>query len=58
MIDELGDSYDIPPKTAYRWLQGHEIAPLLDGLDEVADKHRDACVDAINEFREAAGSLP
>jgi hypothetical protein len=32
--------------------------PLLDGLDEVADSHRTACVAAINEFRTRYGQLP
>lgn len=31
--------------------------PLLDGLDEVAEKHREACVTRINEFRGQKASL-
>jgi hypothetical protein len=31
---------------------------LIDGLDEVAPEHRDACAQAINVFREKHGLLP
>ena len=30
-----------------RWVAEEEILPLLDGLDEVAQEQRQACVEAI-----------
>ena len=39
-------------------MEGEEIIPLLDGLDEVAAPHREGCVEAINSFRRGHGLLP
>lgn len=36
---------------ARAWLEAGQILPVLDGLDEVPEDRRDACVDAINRFR-------
>ena len=49
---------DIPEKTWRVWLEQQQILPLLDGLDEVALEHRQACVARINEFRRQKPSLP
>ncbi len=34
------------------------IFPFLDGLDEVAPEHRQACAEAINQFRKQNGLVP
>jgi hypothetical protein len=56
--DELSLRYDVPRKIALEWIVSERIMPLLDGLDEVKEEHRDKCVDAINEFRQSCGFLP
>lgn len=52
LIDELSSpKYFIPKKIARSWVENDDLLPLLDGLDEVALEHREACVKAINQFR-------
>lgn len=58
LVSELHQRNGVPKKLAQRWVDGGEILPLLDGLDEVDTAHRSACVDAINEFRSNRGLLP
>jgi DNA-binding winged helix-turn-helix (wHTH) protein/pimeloyl-ACP methyl ester carboxylesterase len=58
LIDELNFRYFVPKKVARGWLKEDQVVPLLDGLDEVKPKHREACVKAINRFRQEHGLLP
>jgi len=57
LVDELVDGYHIPRKLAQGWVDAEQVLPLLDGLDEVAAKHRQECVKAINAFRTEHGLL-
>ncbi len=58
MISELSLRSDAPRKLAREWVTNEHILPLLDGLDEVADAHRDACVATINAYRQEHGWVP
>jgi GTPase SAR1 family protein len=58
LVEELVDGYHIPRDLAQRWVDAEQVLPLLDGLDEVAAKHRQECVGAINTFRTQHGLLP
>jgi hypothetical protein len=59
LIDELNKRYDVPRRLVQTWVDAGLILPLLDGLDEVAADHREACAEAINAFRnERDGLLP
>ena len=58
MVAELNERSDVPKKVAKGWLDTEQILPLLDGLDEVAMDHRQACAEAINDFRRDHGLLP
>ena len=40
---------------AAEWVENDGLLLLLDGLDEVATEHRDACVNAINTYRDEHG---
>ena len=51
LADELNQRHDVPRKLAQQWVTAEQILPLLDGLDEVAAEHRNACVERINEYR-------
>jgi hypothetical protein len=51
LIDELRLRSDVPREIAKKWIKQDQLLLLLDGLDEVAAAHRDACVDAINTYR-------
>ena len=56
--DELNKRSYVPNEVAQQWLETEQILPLLDGLDEVALDHRQACAEAINNFRRDHGLLP
>lgn len=51
LVEELNSKYNIPKKSAQQWIEGEKLRFLLDGLDEVAQQHQTACVEAINTFR-------
>lgn len=53
LVQELIDSYYMPQEVSRRWVANDELLLLLDGLDEVAEDKRGACVRAINQFRAA-----
>jgi eukaryotic-like serine/threonine-protein kinase len=55
LVDELVRSYDVPRRTALRWVSANEILPLLDGLDEIDREHLPDCIDAINDFKRENG---
>jgi serine/threonine protein kinase len=51
LIEDLNSKYQVPRKVGTQWVENDELLLLLDGLDEVADNVRDACVQAINTYR-------
>lgn len=53
MIDDLHDEhqYRLSRGTAEALVRQNRITPLLDGLDEVAEERRAACVDAIHKYQ-------
>jgi hypothetical protein len=50
LADELAASYRIPQATARDWAAQNDLVLLLDGLDEVDERYRDSCAEAINRF--------
>jgi hypothetical protein len=56
IVRELAVRYEIPTAQARTWLNTDQLIPLLDGLDEVAEKQQPACVMAINNFRAQRGT--
>jgi Cdc6-like AAA superfamily ATPase len=52
MIDELISKYQLPRNLARSLVEQSRILPLLDGLDEVGEDQRNACVVAINAFHQ------
>jgi hypothetical protein len=58
LIDELSTKYTVPLPLAREWVNGSQILPLLDGLDEVAKDSRDICAEKINDFRKKHGMEP
>jgi hypothetical protein len=55
LADELGRGYSVGRPFARRWLEEHRLLLLLDGLDEVAEARRAACVGALHAFVEEHG---
>ncbi len=53
LVAELGLRYQVPKQLAQTWLDDGRLVLLLDGLDEVGEAQRAACVEAINAFAAA-----
>jgi hypothetical protein len=51
MANQLGMLWRATSEEGRAWVEGPHLLPLLDGLDEVARQHQEACIDAINELR-------
>src|SRR5947209_4292026 len=50
--------YHIPRGQSRQWVQTQQILPLLDGLDEMEEAARPACIRAISEYRGAFPLCP
>lgn len=57
LVEELNARYDVPRKVGQAWIDHDQVLPLLDGLDEVRQDARDACVEAINAYRQDHGMV-
>jgi DNA polymerase III delta prime subunit len=57
LVEELNARYDVPRKVGQAWIDHDQMLPLLDGLDEVRQDARDACVAAINAYRQEHGMV-
>lgn len=55
LVEELNSKYQVPRRVGTEWVESDALLLLLDGLDEVAADRRDACVQAINAYREEHG---
>jgi len=51
LVDELHTTYLVPQKMARKWVRTDQLLILLDGLDEVDETCRKACIMAINAYR-------
>ena len=49
--EEMAHTYSMGREAAKTWAQDGRLILLLDGLDEVAEIHRLACLEAINVFQ-------
>jgi GTPase SAR1 family protein len=50
LLSELRTKYGLNQALATQWLRKHQMLPLLDGLDEVAPQHQQACALALNAW--------
>jgi NACHT domain/TIR domain len=51
MAEQLSSPlYEVPRKQSQQWVQDEKILPLLDGLDEMNEEARPACISAINAY--------
>ena len=50
LVEELLTKYQVSRKIGQGWIDADQILPLLDGLDEVTQEARAACVQAINTY--------
>jgi len=51
LAEELQTKYQVQRTLAPGWLLADQLLPLLDGLDEMAEEARSACIEAINTYR-------
>jgi eukaryotic-like serine/threonine-protein kinase len=58
LVDELALRYGVSRRLAVALVAHDLLAVLLDGLDEVPQGRRGACVAAINAFRREHGGVP
>ena len=57
LVEELHVKYQVPRQVGQQWIDTHQILPLLDGLDEVAETIRPV-VRAINVYKEQHEFVP
>ncbi len=50
LIQEFQDKYQVSQIWSKLWIEQQQIILLLDGLDEIKENYRNACVRAINKF--------
>jgi len=50
LVEQVALLYQVPKGLSQQWLQGEQLLPLLDGLDEVEASQRAACITAINTY--------
>lgn len=55
LVKELNSKYLVSKTLSKAWIESQDLILLLDGLDEVKDERRNACVKAINQFRQTHG---
>ena len=58
LIEELNGKYQIPRKLARNWIEQDHLLLLLDGLDDVEQDQRVACVKSMNAYRQEHGLVP
>lgn len=56
LVEELREKYQVPKALSKPWIAQEQLILLLDGLDEVAEAHRNDCVVALNQFIETHGA--
>jgi GTPase SAR1 family protein len=52
LIEQFALLYDVPRQLSHDWMQAGLILPLLDGLDEIEESARPACIAAINTYHQ------
>ncbi len=50
LVQELYETYQVSKSLGQAWIAEEQLILLLDGLDEVKEKYRNACVKALNDF--------
>lgn len=50
LAEQIALLYDIAPRLSQRWVREERLLPFLDGLDEMEEGARVACIEAINAY--------
>src|SRR5690242_8535413 len=51
LVEELALKYLVPPEVGQRFIEEDQLRLLFDGLDEVRENERGACIKAINQYK-------
>src|SRR5512135_1264496 len=51
LSEQVSQLYNVPRRLSYAWVQTDQLLLLLDGLDEVPQEARTACLEAITAYR-------
>ncbi|MBE2223102.1 MAG: NACHT domain-containing protein [Anaerolineae bacterium] len=51
LVEEIFMQYQVSQKLSRTWIEANQLLYLLDGLDEVAEEAREACITAVNDFK-------
>ena len=57
-VEELFTKYQVPRNVGRSWIKDDQLLLLLDGLDEVLQPYRSACVRAINTYHQQHNLVP
>jgi hypothetical protein len=52
IAEQLREDYQVPLTIAQQWVNQEQVLPLLDGLDEMEEQARPACIAAINTYHQ------
>ena len=55
LVQDLYETFQVSKSLGEIWITDEQLVLCLDGLDEVEAKHRNACVEALNQFIQAHG---
>ncbi|MEM9091211.1 MAG: NACHT domain-containing protein [Cyanobacteria bacterium P01_F01_bin.53] len=55
LVQDLYETFQVSKALGKAWIADEQLILCLDGLDEVAEKHRNACVAALNQFIQSHG---
>ena len=53
MVDQLSHTYDVPRQLSELWVKKGQLLLLLDGLDEMEETARAACIEALTTYHRA-----
>ncbi|MFG2767463.1 NACHT domain-containing protein [Streptomyces rubiginosohelvolus] len=57
IIQQIEQVYDVAPQLSRRWLGAGMLLPLLDGLDQVPQRHRRECASQLRRYRRTCAGL-
>ena len=52
IAEQIKEDYQVSLTIAQQWVKQEQVLPLLDGLDEMEEQTRPACIAAINTYRQ------
>ncbi|MEU6067707.1 hypothetical protein ABZ864_25415 [Streptomyces sp. NPDC047082] len=57
IVQQIEQVYDVAPQLSRQWLVDGRLLPLLDGLDQVPERHRRECAAQIRRYRRTCAGV-